>query len=798
MNFSLQPLALQKRLFVNSLRLILIGGGFWATPAGAQIVPDNTLPANSVVTPNGNLVEITGGSTAGTNLFHSFERFSVSPGTTAFFNNAGSIQNIIGRVTGGSVSNIDGLIRANGTANLFLLNPNGILFGPNATLQIGGSFIGSTADNLQFADGFEFSAANPQATPLLSVNIPVGLQYGATPGDITVQGTGNNLSFNLALEIGAGTIVRDNRPPGLQVAPNQTLALIGGNISLLGGNLTAENGQIVLGSVNSGNVGLVSIDSGWSFDFAELQNFQNISFSDAASVDTSGNGGGRVQIQGRQVTIRDGSAILAETLGTDEGGDIVVKGSDLAILGTTSGTTISDTFPSLLSANVNPEATGQGGDIRIETVSFSILAGGRLVNDTYGSGNAGNTFIQADEVTISGGASSGASSISNSPQIRALGNGGEVQIAAKNFSISNGAVIFTGTSGFGNGGNLVVKADDVELTGTSPNGFSSGVFSNVTGGASGQGGDIIIEADRLRVANGAQATALTFGAGSAGNLTVQANEVELSGTGATELSGLQATVGSGGIGAGGSLTINAGQLSIREGAQVSVGTAGTGQGGSLRVRATRVDLSGGSELGRSGLFSNAIESTGDGGSISINANQLNIQDGATINASNFSSLVGDIRPGSGRAGSIEIQANTLVLGTTDISNPSSITAATLDGGGGNITLNVRESIIASRNSQISAETRGAGVGGSITVRTDNLNVKLGSALNTSTQSSGNAGLIEITANEFDLNTGGQILSESQPMATGIVAMSTFRVRACVSPVVEPSALAPSPRDKLVT
>ncbi len=168
----------------------------WCGAVSAQIVPDGTLPNNTEVLNNGDLIEITGGTTAGSNLFHSFSEFSIPTEHTALFNNAVTIENIISRVTGSSISEIDGLIQANGTANLFLINPNGIIFGENAALDLGGSFIGSTAASIKFADDSEFNAVNPQASSLLTVNIPIGLQYGADSGNIIVRGSGHNAFFD--------------------------------------------------------------------------------------------------------------------------------------------------------------------------------------------------------------------------------------------------------------------------------------------------------------------------------------------------------------------------------------------------------------------------------------------------------------------------------------------------------------------------------------------------------------------------------------------------------------------------
>ena len=158
--------------------------------AVAQITPDSSLGAeNSVVDSNGNRDTIQGGAVRNTNLFHSFTEFNVGAGREAYFANPNGIANIFSRVTGNNLSNIQGVLGVLGNANLYLINPNGILFGENARLDVNGSFFATTADSVVFGNGLEFSAANPNQPPLLTIDIPIGLRFRENPGGIVNQST---------------------------------------------------------------------------------------------------------------------------------------------------------------------------------------------------------------------------------------------------------------------------------------------------------------------------------------------------------------------------------------------------------------------------------------------------------------------------------------------------------------------------------------------------------------------------------------------------------------------------------
>ncbi len=406
-------------LFCRLLGSTLFWFGFSSRLVKAQILPDATLPVNSSVTTEGNASTITGGTVTGSNLFHSFDVFSIPTGSAAYFNNALDIQNIISRVTGLSISNIDGLLRANGAANLFLLNPNGIIFGANASLNIGGSFLASTASSVNFADGTQFSATAHHTTPLLTISVPIGLQYGGNPGGIGVQGTGHNLSSGLLP-------VRRSSSTGLRVQPGKTLALVGGNVTLDGGILTAEGGRIDLGSVNSGLISLTPTTYGWNLGYAGVQSFQDIQLSQKALVDTSGEGSDGIQLAGRRVAIADSSVALIQNQGSQPSGSLKVNASEVLEL---SGTSSNGSIPSIL--RTEAVGFGNGGDIAVSTKQLVIQGGASIGSRTYSDAKGGNLSVNASE------------------SVQLLGS------SPFNSLITSG--IFASTSAFGNAGNITVS-----------------------------------------------------------------------------------------------------------------------------------------------------------------------------------------------------------------------------------------------------------------------------------------------------------------------------------------------------
>jgi len=626
-------------------------------PIHAQIVPDRTI--NTRIDTEGNTTVITGGSIAGSNLFHSFQEFSIPQGSGAFFkfNDNQNIQNVFTRVTGSSASHIDGLLRVSGTANFFLLNPNGIIFGPNAELNIGGSFLASTASSIKFADGGEFSAIDPQRQPLLTMSVPVGLQFGNRAE--TIRNESRTTAFD-----------SKNNPitVGLRVNSGQGLALVGGNLQLAGGNITAPDGRIELGSVGSGSlVGINLTSQGFVLNYPAGGNFQDISISQGSEVNASGEGVGNIQVRGRAVTVSDRSSILSVTKGNQNGGEISIRADELNM---SNSSQIDSTTSS----------SGKAGNMNIETRRLTIKDGLYIVSGTnYGStGDAGNLTVSATESIelIGVGTYNNRETASGlSTATVGDGNAGNLTIETNRLSLRDGGNITASSFGKGNVGSVNIRASEIEVIGVTPTSSNvSAIRAQVEGNGSGNGGKLTIETGSLIVRDGGQVAASSFGTGKAGELNVTATDfIELSGT---AIINNQAEPNSSGLFASsrgdkdaGNLTIKTGRLIVSDGARVSAVSTNSGNAGNINIQADSILLNNKANISGATL-------SREGGNINIDSENIQLRNESGISAS------AGVQGGGGNGGNLSIGTETLVaLENSDIR----ANAFTGDGGRVNIT-----------------------------------------------------------------------------------------------------------------
>ncbi len=735
---------------------------FSSTSTLSQVTADPSL--GTIVTPNGTTFQITGGTTVGdTNLFHSFSSFSVPDGGIANFLNNPTLSNIFARVTSGSPSDIQGLIQAQGNTNLFLINPSGIIFGQNAQLNIGGSFVGTTANAIAFPGGAEFSltsAVSPD-NPLLRVNPSAFLfnQIAAQPiNSIEVRG---NLTVN----------------------PNRSLLLVGGNIfptasstgqiAVEGGSLNAPGGRVELGGfLGVGIVGLNVDANNLSLSFPDNVVRTDISLIDGANINVSAQGGGSIGINARNLTMAGESRLQAGIA------------PDLGSL------------------------DSQAGNIEVNATGIISFTGGSSIDNSVqfrATGQAGNVIINADRVDFDGNSrffrASGAYS---RIQEGARGRGGNIEIAARSLQLTNGAVITTSTRGRGDAGNVTIIADTVSFDGQGDFnpvlGFrqSSAAFSAVTAVGEGQGGSVNITARSLSLINGGAIITSTLGQGTAGNVTINADTVSLDGQGSDSdfnASGIYSQVGEDAVGNGGSITLTARSVTLTNGALLSASTSGTGIGGTLTVNARSLSIKDGSEisatssdrgLGAGNLIvedSDLVEvigtspdgqtpsqllfdtsTAGDAGILTINTGNLIIQDGGLVSAKTS---------GAGQGGILTVQASdsVRVSGTSQSGNPSQLRFDSESSGNarginintgqlvveneGTVTVNgtssgdpgildiTADSILLQQQGSLTTETR-ARTGGNIRLRVqDEIRMRDNSLISASAQGTGNGGNVEI-------------------------------------------------------
>ena len=744
---------------------------FWATvfrfssglaETAAPITPSglNTQVNLSAVSPAGKVqYDITGGTRAGTSLFHSFGDFNVPNNNIANFLNNTTLatDNILGRVTGGNVSNIFGALKTTGfgDANLFLMNPAGIVFGPNASLNVGGSVTFTTADYLRLGDNGRFNAIpNSTADAVLST-APV-TAYGfleTNPGAISIQGS------------------------QLTVTKGHDISLIGGNISIQNGTLgngtvqparlLVPNGQINLASAKSPGEFLQNLTDAPNINGASFTSFGSAHFKSDSTVDISQTGNGKVSIRGGQLVIEiqnalldtageqtptavvpgqdtivltPGSSIISRTSSADQGPDIQIIADRIQFRGSPSP--LPQTIGTPVNVWARTNGSGDAGNITLRTTGDLEMIGvvqlestsgftpdGTTASPVLATGNAGNVELTSAHGNIQ---MTGQITWATSQTANSSGKTGTVTASAPEGDILlDGANLFTHVSGKSAGGgqvqvtaqNLLMRdrgllAND-NLSSLKPGGITvtlSGKFtmessSFIVAGAlpptSAPAGDINLTAKDIVVTQGSLINNGTFASGPGGRLKIVTDTLQITDGGRLD---------NGSIGAPLFGELPQGHIPSGAGGTISI----TGQGGA--ARSVLID-------GAGSTIVSSSEGVGAGGSISVNANSVTLQNSGTISASSTGSGdAGNISINAGqslemrdssikteslqaRGGNIDIQA----IDRVRLVN-SRISTSVLDSNGNSGNISIDPNVVVLQNSQVLAQAF-QGAGGNIVITT---------------------------------------------------------------------------------
>jgi filamentous hemagglutinin family protein len=678
--------------------------GLLPTPASGRPEPDDTLgnERSNVQELSPIDFEIEGGAQRGFNLFHSFRTFNIEEGGSVYFITPDGVTNILSRVTGSNPSNILGTLGVDGTANLFFLNPNGILFGPNSSLDIGGSFVATTADVIQFGEQGVFSATDPTIPSSLLTVDPSAFFFNQleaqSPPSIQNQGF-------------------------LSVPEGESIALLGGNVVIdRGGYLEALGGRVDIAAVTG--IGQVEFNIDRSFTVPATLSRVDVILNNRAVVDVSSAGAGAIAITARQLNLLSESSLLA---GIINGNSAMTQAGDINLNAESIRLEQGSGIFNLIEEN----AIGQAGDIRITTDLLSIASDSQLISSTFGEGDAGDIVIQAQNVSVDNGTLD-TSTFRN-------GDAGTITIDTQGAVSLNGSFVFS-----------TVSENNPE------------VFND---NAAGNAGDINIRAGSLSATNGSQLNVSTFGQGNAGNITIVVRDVVSFDGGREVLAENGSIVSVYSLAASrirpnvdpasfpslnieaGRITITARSLSLTNGGAIVADTFGATRAGEVVLNIQEQIVADGIGIDgiSSGIFSDAINpvATGRGGNVSIRSNTLRLVNGGAI----------DVRTESfGRGGDITIEVNLFEA----IDGGQLITTTTRAGRAGNITLEADRIRIAGFDSTY--EQRLERFGRQLTT---NQGASSGLFANTNSESSGDGGTIQVETVEMALSDRARITARSE-------------------------------------
>jgi filamentous hemagglutinin family protein len=785
------------------------------TPIYAQLVPDERMGSEQSIVNSNVLIDgilsdrIDGGATRGRNLFHSFREFNVNDGQRVYFNTPAGIETIFSRVTGSNASFILGTLGTVGNADLFLLNPNGILFGPNAQLDVRGSFLATTANGIQFGDQGFFSTANPEAPPLLTVN-PSALFFNQqTPAAI----------FNASA---APAGLRPSGLPefGLRVPDGESLLLVGGNILMDGGRLNALGGRIELTGLAAPGAIALNTSDGWRLTLSPNSPLADVSLVNNSRVSVRGTGGGDIVVNANRLVGTNRGRFNAGTEGAGSSGTLILNANNIQFAG----------FGSGVGNGGLENSTGNVGDIIINARSLELDEEAQIANtvEEGGTGRTGNILINTDTLTLrdgssilmsgvaAGGMTINARSFTADNGVRIISRGGNslttwsgdidvsadeialrddsriiqsgnaregIAIDTRTLLLQNTALGTTSVNAEGSSGNVRIRAtESITLTGSQiGTSAGGGLLPGETAPSTVSSGDIAIATPRLTLDTiSVIRSGGTFTLGRSGNIVIDAPQaVNLFGESSLESASLGGT--------GGNITIETGNLTVNQGSNVFTSSSDPQQALRDFLNGSFVNDPDYQFYGRAleGFIAIATQSgqldalsQGRSGNLIIRATNAVEIDGMSLDNTATSSLF--TTSSAGDAGDVTIQARSFRLSSGGIIEMST----TADGRGGDVNITAEDVVIEGFTPRIpiplrtrlpsyistNSNANATGDAGNITIMSDRLTLQEGAQIGSDTDGSGRGGDVRITAREWVTIRGPQ--SPETPVLISRIDSST--------------------------
>lgn len=703
----------------------------------------------TIVTFEGDSYNISGGTQKGSNLFHSFEKFNVHSGENANFNDSG-ITNTIGRVTGNEYSWINGTIKS-GATNLYLLNPKGIMFGPDASLDLSGSFHVSTANYLKLGDTGRFDVSDPGNT-ILTVAHPSAFGFLDAPADIRFQGSHLNLLPGKYFTVTGGDISMDK---ARIFAPDGTIGMTSVGYE---GQFTQTELDVQLSSSDlSGKISISGIPNGCEFPRCGV-------------LDINGNSDGMIVIRGGDFFMSDAATINANSFESGSGKkvDIEVSGKlklDAAKIYANNYDFAQGGSISMTAGQIEANATDisastggseKGGSITVDSEKLKLTTGAQIRSSCFGPGQGGNLTVYADEIVFSG--------ISETPQeLEGYGS----------ILFNSGLSASSFSPDAGDGGELYVNSGYMLIKD----------MANISAAtvSSGKGGSIKLEIDRLEVTDGGAISSSSMSSGKAGAIDVKADEIILSSVGAILSYGF-------GSGKAGKIILNTEQLELINGGNISTSTLGFCAPNTIEINVSEtLRISGRADesmnyyfefidgqvdgaltdlgfekedyVGPSGIHAAVVHEDGpmSAGEIIIKAENIEILGGARISSENR---------GTGDAGYVS------VLDSDNIRiSDSTITTRSISRGGGDIKINVSDKLYLSDSKIETSVIKGDQKAGNINIR-DPKFITMNHSNIVARADEGAGGAIDIAADQFIQSFDSDVNATSNTGIDGVITIES--------------------------